>query len=519
MASQKSRWLLLLSCLMALVIHIGAIYWIKNLSWEVFHRKHAPFSKQETAIRNQQLFQVFKSTQHSPKSLESQTNNISQQAIEPAFNFSAHPQNGLFISSENPSSMDLGDALLKTVNWQKPLNNILTSVLHSQEKLFSAHSLDSKQNTFSPNSQSAYEELKENKKMDTRLSLAEPISRKIPSSEDFSIQIDYAPKKQSPGYLFRLTLTPKDDITFQRIPHHITFLIDGIHSSEHFSASKLAIAEALMTLQEGDSFNIFICDSQINRLSSENLYWNENNLSKAYHFLQKQPYKEFSSLTDFYACLEGMTPSAAIENGINTAILISNGETSLSLEKQREVITLWTQKNGGKMSFYSVISDDRGNLPLFDLFSSVNKGSLTCVARDENVSTLLLNLMHNLQNPIAKDMITSWTAPDGNEITLFPTGNRSPNLYQQTPYVIYGNINRLEDFQIMFQGKHDDRSIDIKQVVSFHDAQKSDEYLLERALVLQQAYDEYDRYLRSGDQFHLQQARQLLMIYQIPIPF
>jgi len=345
---------------------------------------------------------------------------------------------------------------------------------------------------------------------------------KIASGNDFTTQVEYAPKPDGSGYLFRLTLTPKIDTDFQRISQNVFFLIDRSHSirSERYEASKAAVAEALAMLQEGDAFNILVFDDQIVRLSSENLPWNKQNVDKAHLFLQEQAYGGSFAMADLYSSLGDIVPSAVSEKEVNIAFLFSDGDAFLSPEKQHDSISHWTQQNGGKISLYSIASGQGNNLALLDLLSAVNKGHLNYVSNDEGLPNLVLKLMQALQNPIGKEITTTSASIDGGaKILLFPSVNRLPNLYQHTPYVIYGGINRLEDFHVFFQGKHYDKWLDIKQKVSFSNAKQSTDRSLEKMWVLQQAYDDYDRYLRSGDQQYLLQARQLLTSYKIPIPF
>lgn len=344
----------------------------------------------------------------------------------------------------------------------------------------------------------------------------------IASSDDFVMQVEYAPKQRGSGYLFRLQLIPKSSAVFRRIAHNVFFLIDRSHSipTERYEAAKGAVGQALTMLQEGDTFNVLVFDKHVVQLAPKNLQWNEQNIERAYAFLSQQPHGGMFATTDLYASLGNIVPKAVAEKEVNTAILLSDGDTYLSMEKQQEAISQWTKQNQGKVSLYSVASGKGNNLPLLDILSSVNKGSLYYAYNDDQLPSALLTLTEAVQNPIGKEIVTSAIASNKKvKVTLYPSSQRLPNLYDHIPYVIYGSIDRLDDFHVFFQGKYYDKWLDIKQEVSFKTAKLSKDDDLEKMWALQQAYDEYSLYLNTGDKSRLHRARQILASYKIAAPF
>lgn len=344
----------------------------------------------------------------------------------------------------------------------------------------------------------------------------------IASSDDFTLIVDYAPKQDGQGYLFRLQLTPKDNAVFNRIAHNVFFLIDRSYSipSERYEKSKRAILQSLSLLQEGDTFNILVFDSNIVRMSANNIPFNPQNIAKAYEFLSQQAHGGFFATTDLYSSLGNIVPAVVAEQEVNTAILLSDGDPILDLNKQRNAISQWTRQNAGKVSLYSIAAGQGNNLSLLDLLSAVNKGELYYAATDDGIAAMIFNLVQGLQNPIGKEITTTIVVPNAKtQVSLFPSSHRLPNLYQDIPYVIYGSTNTLEDFHIFFQGKYYDRWLDIKQLVSFKNAHIAYGNTLERLWTLQKAYDYYDQYLCNGEISALLQARRLLHQQDIPIPF
>ena len=181
----------------------------------------------------------------------------------------------------------------------------------------------------------------------------------------------------------------------------------------------------------------------------------DESVTKARAFLNKQGHGGFFAATELYTSLDKIIPQDVAENEINTAIMLSDGETYLSLEKQRLTIGGWTARNEGKVSLYTVASGAENNLPLLDLLSSFNKGALIYAHGHQDVSDRLAHLMHTIQNPIGKQIIpTAVTGDKSMTVLLQPKAQRIPDLYQNRPFVIYGSTNRLNDFSLFLQGRY-----------------------------------------------------------------
>lgn len=344
----------------------------------------------------------------------------------------------------------------------------------------------------------------------------------LASSEHFTLNIQYAKRQNGVGYLFRLELVPKPNVSFRPIAQNFYFLIDRSNSigGQRYEASKAAVTKALKLLRKGDTFNIIVFDNNIVRLSEENLQWGLVNFLKAQEFLKSQKAGGLFATTDLYTSLHSIVPNEVAENEVNTAILLSDGDTFLSSEQQRNTIGQWTNQNAGKVSLYCVGIKQGDNLALMDLLSSFNKGEMRYADKLDSFEKTLLSLMQGIQNPIGKAITASAIVKDPNvKVELLPSTHRMPNLYQDSPYVIYGKINQLKDFHIFFQGRYFDKWLDIKQAVSFKHAKDVSNDELERIWSLQSAYDGYERYLHDQDISHLNRAKKLLAPYQISLPF
>lgn len=343
----------------------------------------------------------------------------------------------------------------------------------------------------------------------------------IASSDDFNLAVEYSPRKEG-GYIFKLELFPKPGVKFKRVKHNVFFLVDRSNSIRftRYEITKAAVAKALALLHAGDTFNVLVFDDSIVRLSPQNLSWSSANVNYARSFISNQKPGGVFASTDLYSSLGMIVPEAVAENEVNTAILLSDGDTYLSSDKQRSSIGSWTKQNSGKVSLYAVASGKGNHLALLDLLSVINKGSLHYSTTDRGLEGTLFNLIQSIRNPIGKDVtVTTLPSVPNMKIEIYPVSQFLPNLYENIPYVVYGVIERLADFHVFFQGRYYDKFLDIKQKVDFKNAKKVDGAGLEKKWVVQQAYVSYSKYLEDGRPEHLIHAKQLLTPHRIPTAF
>lgn len=349
---------------------------------------------------------------------------------------------------------------------------------------------------------------------------------KNPSEETsvfFTFKIEYAPKRDLTGYLFKLELTPKAEYAYKRIPQNYFFLIDRSPSigRQRYEQTKSAVMRSLDLLHVEDSFNILVFDGNVTRFSTHGVACSPNNISLAKKFLSAQKHSRFFGSTDLGSSLGHILAMEAKENAVNNAILLSDGDTLLSISKQRKTVANWTAKNQGKIALYSLPAGHGNNLPLLDLLSVFNKGMLFHAASDQAIESTLSMLLYALQNPVARDVIVKANPLENTQgsIKVFPSSQRLPHFYKQIPYVLYGSVDRLEDFNLSFQGNVHDGILSANQQISFANGIPVNIQTLERPWAIQQAYELYAQYLRDGQKQHLQRIKSLLTPYRISMAF
>ncbi|SCA62474.1 hypothetical protein SCG7086_AA_00560 [Chlamydiales bacterium SCGC AG-110-P3] len=340
----------------------------------------------------------------------------------------------------------------------------------------------------------------------------------VASSNDFTIELRYTPARQG-GYLFQVKLVPKDGVQFLRIKQNVFFLVDRSRSIDRrrYEISKKAVIDCLEILQPDDTFNILVFDKSVLSMADRAIPWSPQAIERARHFLSKQ---EYGGMTDLYSSLDKIVPKVVADTEVNTAILMSDGDTFLAREKQRSTISQWSLRNRGKVSLFCMAAGKGNNLPLLDLLAANNKGTLSYCRQHEELPSTLRDLMQRIQNPIGKDIVVTVIPPnDGTEITIFPRPRRLADLYEHTPYVLNGHVNQISDFYIFLQGRYYDRWFDIKQLVSFDKGKPGNSETMTKTWTVHQAYDCYDHFLAEGEIKHLNHAERLLAPFNIPIAF
>ncbi len=343
----------------------------------------------------------------------------------------------------------------------------------------------------------------------------------LANSEHFLMSVEVAARNFKPGYIFRISLQPKQDISFKRIRQNYYFLIDRSNSipRARFALNKRAVSAALDHLQPEDTFNILIFDDKVSRLAESSLSWSTENIAIARTFLEVTGHGGHFAATELYASLGKIIPQNVSNEEVNTAILLSDGDTYLTLEKQRQTIGGWTGWNAGKVSLFCVASGTGNNLSLLDLISSFNKGALVYVPQHDQITEKVVQLMLSLQSPIGKDLVATAVSSDKQTVLhLQPRNIRLPHLYQSRPFTIWGATNRLSDFTLFLQGKYYDKVFDLKKTISLKEAHTGT-LALERQWAQLAAQEFYEQFFRDGRVSHLEAAHQFLAPLELPVPF
>jgi len=107
-------------------------------------------------------------------------------------------------------------------------------------------------------------------------------------NDDFDLDICFLPHPEGIGYIFSLALNPNFDISQYSLKHDVIFIIDRSVRKHRFEVFKRAVLKALSSLQQGDTFNIYIIDKKMTRLHAKSLPVTQKTIRAAEYFLEKQ---------------------------------------------------------------------------------------------------------------------------------------------------------------------------------------------------------------------------------------
>jgi hypothetical protein len=338
----------------------------------------------------------------------------------------------------------------------------------------------------------------------------------IAGSNDFHLEVYYQKLKNNRGYAFQASLVPKKEVIFKRIRQNLFFIIDRSYSIDkiRYDEAKVAVSKALELLKPGDTFNILMFDKKVRRLAEKNLLVNDQTIEQAIEFLSNEKHGGLFSSTDLYTSLEKIIPRSVADTEVNTAILFSDGITSLTQKDQRQAISTYTFNNNGKVSLYCISSGKANNTALLALLSHFNKGKLVHTQSFQQQPAYLVKLMKEIRNPIGKEIVVNAVTDGQVRVQLLPEGAKRPDLYEGTPFVVYGTVNCLDDFYLFLQGKYYDKWLDIKQKVVFAEAKQVSSGI-ELELAQFEAYDQYGQFLYNGDTAYLREANSRLTPFNL----
>jgi hypothetical protein len=340
-------------------------------------------------------------------------------------------------------------------------------------------------------------------------------------NDDFSAEVTFLPNPEGQGYIFSVALQPSYDLSAHSLKQNIYFILDRSHSVQkhRFAVFKRGVLKALSSMQQGDTFNIFVVDKNISSLSPHNIAVSLKNIQAAEEFLDKQEGGRLFSSSHLYSSLEKILNVVPDDEEAHTAILLTDGKNELGTERKQKLLKKWIEQNHGKLSLYAAAIGRDNDLLTLDLLSSVSGGKLLYVDTHASFPRKLAKLMLDLKDPVAKDLLISAIPHNPHSlIEFYPANSHFPTLYSHQPYVLVGQIDDPCTFDLVIQGRHRDQWIAIKKTISFSDGQKGN-HELTKQWTAQQANLCYAKFLKEGKAAYLNEAKEILKKSRAEVAF
>jgi len=328
-------------------------------------------------------------------------------------------------------------------------------------------------------------------------------------NEDFSVEVKVSGRPRNGKHLFSLTFLPKNAKNLERIKQNVLFCIDRSNTIDRhrYNSFKQAVIRSLRYLHPDDSFNILLLDNRTVRFSKEPVSNSTEALRLADQFLNGQKQAGFFSTPNIFGNLEKIIPTCTENNELYTIMLISDGKTLLKSDKERHAMLQWQQKNKGKLTLHTAAVGQGNDLVTLDLISSLNRGTLTYSDTHASFARKLSKALLDLREPVAKDIVVTPIEAQS-DITLYPASTHLPILYASAPYTILGTTDKLEEFSLILQGKHQDKWFNIKKTISLQGA-KEGKALLDKHWAVEQSHQRYETFVQKGSKESLAEAATL----------
>jgi hypothetical protein len=331
-------------------------------------------------------------------------------------------------------------------------------------------------------------------------------------NDDFDIDVTFLPNPEGKGYIFSLSLKPNCDLGSHGLKQNLYFVLDrsGSVQKPRFAVFKRAILKALSSMQQGDTFNILLIDKKITLFSPNNTVATWKNIQAAEEFLDKQEGGGLFTSSDIYTTIDQILLGISEGEEIHTAILLTDGKTSMNAKRKQTMLKRWVEKNNGKLSLYACAVGRDNDLLFLDMLCAVSGGKLLYSDTHASFPRKLAKLVMDLKDPVAKDLTIAAIAHNpSSHIAFYPANSHYPLLYGHQPYVLFGQIDDPCSFDLIIQGRHRDEWIAIKKSVSFIDGRKGD-LALEKQWSAQHANICYSKFLKEGKNAHLKEAKEIL---------
>jgi hypothetical protein len=268
--------------------------------------------------------------------------------------------------------------------------------------------------------------------------------------------------------------------------------------------------KALASIQQGDTFNIFVMDKKLTPFRQQNCPATLKNIQAAEEFLDKQEGGGLFAAGEIYHSLDKILTHIPDDEEMHTAILLTDGKSGLNSERKQKSLKKWVEQNNGKLSLYAAAVGRDNDLVSLDMLCSISGGKLLYSDTHASLPRKLAKLVIDLKDPIAKDiLVTAIPHNPHSHIEFYPAGTHLPALFSHQPLVLFGTIDDQCAFDLVIQGRHRDQWIAIKKNVSFIEGHKGDG-ALQSEWSAQHANVCYSKFLQEGKAAYLKTAKEIL---------
>lgn len=236
---------------------------------------------------------------------------------------------------------------------------------------------------------------------------------------------------------FRVRLASREVDPLPVISKDIVFLVDasGSIANDRLKSCRKAINEALRTLNSGDRFNVVAFRDKFEYCFTDTAWKavTRESLDRAESWLAKQT---SHGQTDVFRTLRGVLAMPRDPARPVVALVITDGDATSGLTRSAEIISRFSDLNGGLVSVYMYGVKPNANAYLMDMLTRGNRGDW---ARHEskfrwNAAAGIPQLARKFARPVLADMSVIFSASSNAE--AYP--RLVTNLCEGEPMEIFG---------------------------------------------------------------------------------
>jgi len=275
-----------------------------------------------------------------------------------------------------------------------------------------------------------------------------PEREEVVNWDDFlEVAVEAYRPEEGLGY-FRATIRPNEKAgELRSMFKDVLFAVDasGSIEKEVFDQLKVAVADALSLLRDGDRFNIIGFKADVVALNPGLWPVKPETIKQACDFvLSLQP----SGKTDIYRSLSSVARSLPPGDRPFLIVLFSDGRPTVGVKDSRELISRVSAENGLRAGIHVMGVGAEANRYLLELLAYLNKGSVRIVKSGENLPQECAAFLKELDQPILMNVTSDIAGDLGRE--SYP--RILPDLFRGGSIRIYGRYDREKDLVLRLAG-------------------------------------------------------------------
>jgi Mg-chelatase subunit ChlD len=298
-----------------------------------------------------------------------------------------------------------------------------------------------------------------------------------------------------PGY-FRVDITAQRSLRkLKTMPKDVIFIVDTSSSVSQDWVAQVTkgVGDSLVTLNEGDRFNVVLFNDKVSLLSDEGpIDANKDNVRAANDFLGNAASVGY---TDVNAAMRGLLIRDIEPKRVYELVLISDGQSTRGVVNTRDLINLITRDNDLVASIYCVGVGKKQNRELLNFLAYRNKGFSVYADDEEDAAVTIQDLMSRLRYPIIKDVRLD--AAGLESTSIFPAD--LPNIHQGETIRVYGRFTEQDKFTMRLTGRSAGKDVEFTFTRRLSEADRGGKTVATN-WAFWKLHDLYSLIIREGEQ-------------------